>query len=78
MNDPQHTFTELRGPRPYVFEIYPEDWIGRTIEVWDDGVVTMDSGLTSSERKVFFTPVRTLVIKHGMRRSEITYWLDNA
>ncbi len=41
--------TELRTQR-LAFEIYPEDWVGRTILRFADGTLALDSSLTGKER----------------------------
>lgn len=67
-------FTEQR--RPFVFEVYPGDWIGRIIEEWEDGYVTLDSGLFSRERHILENPTRVMTISPETTGEEISRWLD--
>lgn len=58
------------------FVRFPEDWIGRTIEVWFDGAVALDSGLYSKERKERGDmPMYTRVIENGTTQTQIEDWL---
>jgi hypothetical protein len=61
-----------------IFARFVDDWRGRTIEVYRDGTVTLDSGLFSHERKARGEqPAFTLLITRAISGGEITAWLQS-
>lgn len=60
-----------------VFVQYPGDWIGKWVEVWPGDLgVTLDSGLTSKERKDRgLQPTRTMLIESETTSGDIVRFL---
>lgn len=65
-------------PKWPVFARFPDDWRGKTIEVWADGNYTLDSGAISAERKAGGEfPIRTLLITATLSGGEMMDWIEH-
>lgn len=59
------------------FVAFPEDWRGRTIEIFRDGAVMLDSGLFSRERKQQgWVPFRTRLITDTDTPASLEAWIN--
>jgi hypothetical protein len=64
--------------RPFVFERYPQDWVGRRVFVFRSGFVGLDSGLLTKENLAREAPLRSLLITEAMLPGDVTRFLDDA
>ncbi len=65
----------MRDHQNLAFVRYPEDWRGRTIEIWA-AAITLDSGLVSKEfKQLGQVPLRKRVITEADTTASIAAWL---